>query len=349
MPSVLPPQFEQFIRRMPKVELHLHLEGAITPRTLLELARRNGLDLGARSEAEVAALFHYRDFGAFLTVFMDLARAIVYGEDFERLAYELGRDLSEQCVRYAEVMISPMQHINRGVDLREAIEGAMAGFARAERDGGVQVRLVLDYGRGYGTEPAWGVLEVARAMQPRGVVGWSIGGNEIGHPPEPFAPLFAAARAAGLGVMAHAGEVVGPASVWGAINTLGITRLGHGIRAVDDPDLVVALRERGVVLDICPTSNLLTGAVPSWEAHPLPRLRAAGVPLTINSDDPTFFRTNLTEEYRRAAIHFGFTTDDLSATVLTAATASFLPPQGRAALRHALAAELDALRAELAV
>lgn len=163
---MLPPQFEQFIRRMPKVELHLHLEGAVTPRTLLELARRNGLDLGVRSEAEVAALFHYRDFGAFLTVFMDLARAIVHGEDFERLAYELGLDLSEQYVRYAEVMISPMQHINRGVDLREAIEGALAGFARAERDGGVQVRLVLDYGRGYGTEPAWGVLEVARAMHP---------------------------------------------------------------------------------------------------------------------------------------------------------------------------------------
>ncbi len=346
---MLSPQLEQFIRRMPKVELHLHLEGAVTPRTLLALARRNGLDLGARNEAEVAALFHYRDFGEFLTVFMDLARAIVYGEDFERLAYELGLDLGEQQVRYAEVMISPMQHLSRGVDLREAIEGAMTGFARAERVGGARVRLVLDYGRGYGTEPAWGVLEVARAMQPRGVVGWSIGGNEIGHPPEPFAPLFAAARAAGLGLMAHAGEVVGPTSVWGAINALGITRLGHGIRCMDDPDLVVALRERGVVLDICPTSNLLTGAVPSWEAHPLPHIRAAGVPLTINSDDPTFFHTTLTEEYRRAVIHFGFNADDLCTAVLTAASASFLPPESRAALRRSLAAELEALRAELAV
>lgn len=346
---MLTPQLDQFIRRMPKVELHLHLEGTVSPRTLIELARRNGVPLAATSEAEVAALFNYRSFGEFLSVFMGLARAIIYGEDFERLAYELGLELGQQQVRYAEVMISPMQHINRGVDLHEAIEGAMAGFARAEREAGTTVRLALDYGRGYGTEAAWQVLEVAQATRELGVVGWSIGGNEIGHPPEPFAPVFAAARAAGLGLMAHAGEVVGPASVWGAIDALGATRLGHGIRSVDDPGLLVALRERGVVLDICPTSNLLTGAVSSWQEHPLPRLKAAGVALTINSDDPTFFHTTLTEEYRRAVLHFGFGADELSTAVLTAAAASFLPHAARTALCTRLAAELSALRAELAV
>jgi adenosine deaminase len=346
---VLTAQLDEFITAMPKVELHLHLEGSITPRTLLDLAVRNGVELPVSDEEGLAALFRYRDFGEFLRVFMGLARAIVHGEDFERLAYELGVDLAGQQVRYAEVMISPMQHLSRGVDLREAIEGAMAGFARAERELGVKVRLALDYGRGYGTEMAWQVLETAVAAQPLGVVGWSIGGQEIGFPPEPFAPIFAAAGAAGLGLMAHAGEVVGPASVWGAIDFLGVSRLGHGIRSVDDPRLLAALRERGVVLDVCPTSNLLTGAVASWDEHPIRRLQRAGVALTLNSDDPTFFHTTLTEEYRRAARHFGFGVNELCAAVCTAARASFLPPAERAALCRSIEAELAALRAALGV
>jgi adenosine deaminase len=347
--AVLTEQLDSFIALMPKVELHLHLEGTVTPRTLLELAARNGVALPAQDEEGVAKLFRYRDFGEFLRVFMGLARAIVRGEDFERLAYELGVDLGAQQVRYAEVMISPMQHLTRGVDLYEAIEGAMAGFARAEREAGTMVRLALDYGRGYGTERAWEVLEVARAAQHLGVVGWSIGGQEIGFPPEPFAPHFAAARAAGFGLMAHAGEVVGPASVWGAIEQLGATRLGHGIRAVDDPLLVEALRARGIVLDICPTSNLLTGAVASWAEHPLRQLRDAGVPFTLNSDDPTFFHTTLTEEYRRAVTQFGFGADDLCACVRTAARASFLPPDACAALCARIEAELAELRARCGV
>lgn len=346
---MLTPQLDEFITRMPKVELHLHLEGTITPRTLIELARRNGVALPAADEAGVAELFRYRDFGEFLSVFMALARAIVCGEDFERLAYELGRDLAAQEVRYAEVMISPMQYLKRGLDLREVIEGCMAGFARVERETGTVIRLALDYGRQYGPEAAWAVLEVARATRHLGVVGWSIGGNEIGHPPEPFAPIFAAAREAGLGLMAHAGEVVGPASVWGAIDALGVTRLGHGIRAADDPSLVAALRERGVVLDVCPTSNLLTGAVETWPAHPLRQLHEAGVQVTINSDDPTFFATTLTEEYRRTLLRLGFGVDDLCATVLTAARASFLPGPQAAALAGRIAGELTALRGELGV
>lgn len=345
---MLTPQLEEFIARMPKVELHLHLEGTIAPRTLLELARRNDVELPARDEAGIEQLFRYRHFGEFLTVFMALARAIVSGEDFERLAYELGLDLAAQQVRYAEVMISPMQHIKR-VDLREAIEGAGAGFARAERETGAILRLALDHGRQYGPETAWEVLEVARLTRHCGIVGWSIGGNEIGYPPEPFAQVFAAARSAGFGLMAHAGEVVGPASVWGAVEHLGVARIGHGIRSADDPELLIALRERGVVLDVCPSSNLRTGAVGSWAEHPLRRLYDAGVKVTINSDDPTFFDTTLTEEYRRSVSHFGFGADELCAMVGHAAQAAFLPPAEREALVCRLDGELAALRSELGV
>lgn len=347
--AVLTPALDEFIVRMPKVELHLHLEGAIAPRTLLDLAERNGVEIPARDVAGVEQLFRYRNFGEFLTVYMALVRAIVSGEDFERLAYELGMELAGQQVRYAEVMLSPMQHLLRGMDMHEAIAGTAAGFERARRETGLVTRLALDYGRQYGPELAWRVLEIARDAMPYGVVAWSIGGNEIGYPPDPFAAIFAAARDAGLRVMAHAGEVVGPSSVWGAVDALGTERLGHGIRSIDDPALIDHLRARGVVLDVCPSSNIWTGAAASWEAHPLRRLYDAGVTVTLNSDDPTFFHTTLIDEYRKSVEHFGFTADELVALVRNGVRAAFLPDGDKAALLDQIDAETTALRRELGV
>jgi adenosine deaminase len=343
------PEIDEFVTRMPKVELHLHLEGAIRPSTLLALAERNGVDLPARDEAGVAQLFNYHNFHEFLTIFMVLARSLTTGRDFEQVAYELGEDLAEQHVRYAEVMISPVQYHRRALDLDEVVQGAASGFARATRKYGVRFGLVFDYGRQFGVELAWRLLEHAVRNMPYGVVGWSIGGDEINHPPEPFAGVFAAARRAGLQVMAHAGEVVGPASVWGAIDALGVRRVGHGIRSIDDPELLAALRTRNIVLDICPTSNVRTGAVSGLGTHPLRRLFDAGVPLTINTDDPVFFNTTLCNEYRLATRLFGFTADDLTRIVLTGAHAAFLPETDRLALAHELEEEIADLRTELGV
>ncbi|MEF3273807.1 MAG: adenosine deaminase [Chloroflexus sp.] len=344
---MLSPTLETFIARMPKVELHLHLEGAVAPQTFLRLSQRNGIAIPANNEQELQALFHYNDFHAFLNIFMALAATVIQGEDFELLAYELGMSLAAQNVVYAEVMISPMQHTRRGVDLREALAGTAAGFARATRNNGPRVGLVLDYGRQYGAEAAWPILETAIACRSLGVVGWSIGGNEVGHPPEEFADLFAAARTAGLGVMAHAGEVVGPSSVWGAIDVLEVSRIGHGIRSIDDATLVAALAQRGVVLDVCPSSNVRTKAIPSWPEHPLRQLYDAGVPVTINSDDPTFFETTITEEFRRAAQYLGFTAGDFCAMTRTAAEAAFLPLADRQALVTTIEQAQSRLRAEL--
>lgn len=346
---MLTPEVDAFIARMPKVELHLHLEGAIAPRTLLELARNNNVEIPARDVSGVEQLFRYRNFGEFLTVYMSLVRAIVSGEDFERLAYELGMTLARQHVLYAEVMLSPMQHLLRGMDMLEAVAGTAAGFARVERETGLVVRLGLDYGRQYGPDLAWRVLEIAQAAMAHGVVAWSIGGNEIGHPPEPFAEVFMAAKAAGLRLMAHAGEVVGPASVWGAVDALRAERLGHGIRSIDDPDLVTHLRACGVVLDVCPSSNLCTGAALSWDQHPLRRLYDAGVTLTINTDDPTFFHTTLTDEYRNVVRYFNCGVDDLCTLVTNAVRASFLPEAEKVALLQRVERELSSLRDELGV
>lgn len=340
---------DEFIVRMPKVELHLHLEGAIRPATLLALARRNGIDLPARDEAGVAQLFNYHNFHEFLTVFMVLARSLATGRDFEQVAYELGAHLAEQNVRYAEVMISPVQYHRRALDLDEVVQGAAAGFARAAREHRVRVGLVFDYGRQFGVDLAWQLLESAIRNMKHGVVGWSIGGDEINHPPEPFADVFAAARRAGLHVMAHAGEVVGPSSVWGAVEALGVRRIGHGIRSIDDPTLLAYLRTHHIVLDVCPTSNVRTGAVPALDAHPLRRLFDAGVLLTVNTDDPVFFGTTLCDEYRLAARQFGFNASDLAQVTLTGARAAFLPETDRLTLVSELEAEIADLRSVLGV
>ncbi|MGQ9547351.1 MAG: adenosine deaminase [Roseiflexus sp.] len=343
------PALDTFVLRMPKVELHLHLEGAIRPSTLLALAERNGVDLPARDEAGVAQLFNYHNFHEFLTTFMVLARSLTTGYDFEQVAYELGEYLAQQRVRYAEVMISPVQYHRRALDLDEVVQGAASGFARAAREYGVRVGLVFDYGRQFGVELAWQLLEHAIRNMPYGVVGWSIGGDEINYPPEMFAEIFAAARRVGLQVMAHAGEVVGPASVWGAIDVLGVRRVGHGIRSIDDSELLATLRTRSIVLDVCPTSNVRTGAVPNLDMHPLRRLFDSGVPLTINTDDPVFFNTTLCNEYRLATQHFGFTADDLLRITLTGAHAAFLSEMDRMALARELEKEIADLRTELGV
>lgn len=346
---MLTPALQSLIERMPKVELHLHLEGSIASQTLLDLAARNNVEIPAQNAAGVDRLLRYRDFREFLTVYMALVRAVVSGEDFERLAYELGLHLAQQNVRYAEVMVSPMQHILRDVDMLEAIAGTAAGFAQARHETGLRVSLAFDFGRQYGPDKAWHVLEVACQAKPHGVAAWSIGGNEIGHPPEPFAEVFAAARQNGLQLMAHAGEVVGPASVWGAVDALQVARVGHGIRAVDDPRLIAHLRERGTVLDISPSSNLYTGAASSWGAHPLRRIYDAGVTVTINTDDPTFFHTTLTNELALAVKHFGFTADDLVAVTRNAVFGSFLPADEQLTLWDEIATEIARLRAELGV
>jgi adenosine deaminase len=348
MQRALSQELDTFITRMPKVELHLHLEGTITPSALIEIAARNRVEIPARDEAGVAQLFNYHSFHEFLSVFMAIARALKHGRDFEQIAYDLGAYLQSQRVYYAEVMISPAQYHRRGMDLNEVIQGTAAGLARARRDYGVRTQLALDYGRQFGVDLAWQILEIALKNRAYGLAAWSIGGDEL-FPPEPYAEVFAAARKAGLHTMAHAGEVVGPSSVWGAVDALGAERLGHGIRSVDDPQLLRHLRERRVVLDVCPTSNVRTGAVTSVEVHPLRELFDAGVRISINSDDPIFFQTTMIDEYRLAAQSFGFDARELEQVAIDSARATFLPPMDRDALVARMADEITALRSECGV
>jgi adenosine deaminase len=345
----LTPALDAFITRMPKVELHLHLEGSITPATLIDIAQRNDVEIPARDVAGVEQLFKYHSFQEFLSVFMALARALRHGRDFEQVAYDLGEYLHAQNIRYAEIMISPAQYQRRGIDLDEVVQGAAAGLERVGRDYGIQTRLAFDYGRQFGVELAWEALDAAIRNRPHGLVAWSIGGDEANFPPEPYAEVFQAARRAGLHTMAHAGEVVGPASVWGAAEALGVARIGHGIRSIDDPHLIEYLVERQIVLDVCPTSNVRTGAVHRLADHPLRQLFDSGVRVSINSDDPIFFDATMNSEYRLAAQEFGFTAEELSQITLDSVTATFLPEDHKATLLAEFEGEISALRSELGV
>jgi len=317
-----------WVERMPKVELHVHLEGSIRPQTLVELAAKNHVDL----PGGVMATYNFGDFQGFLDAYMRCAACLCTDEDFERVTYEFLCDEAVQGIRYCEVFLSSMQHLRRDFDFQCIMQAIHAGYERARREWDIRMGVIFDHGRQFGVEAGFRVLKRAIATRAYGVVGLSIGGDEIHFPPELFEELFAQARLAGLHLTAHAGEVRGPESIWGAIRRLHVRRVGHGIHAIEDPDLLTYLCEAQIVLDICPTSNVRTGAVASLVQHPVRHLFDAGVPISLSSDDPAIFQTNLVQEYLLLVEHFGFTREELWQISLNGVQAAFLPDAEKAAL-----------------
>lgn len=288
-----------FLRDLPKAELHVHLEGSVEPETLHEL------DPGTPLE-ELHALYTYADFDAFLRTFGAIGKRLRTPEDYALITRRLLERLAVQNVRYAEIIVSAGVVQWKGQDfgpIFDAIHGAAAGSP-------VEVRWILDAVRQFGTEAAMEVVDLAAARRDRGVVAFGIGGSEIRGPAEWFGEVFAGARDAGLHLTAHAGEGTSPQSVWAALE-LGAERIGHGIAAIEDPALVAHLRDCGIPLEICITSNMVTGVVRRIEDHPVRRLFDAGVPITLHTDDPAMFRCSLTGEYELAGRRFGFTESEL--------------------------------------
>jgi aminodeoxyfutalosine deaminase len=283
---------ETYLRAAPKAELHLHLEGAIRPTTLLTLAQRNGITLPYSTLEELRDWFRFRDFDHFVEVYRAISNCLCTADDYELIAFELAEELAGQNARYAEVGFSPAFQARAGIAQTQYLDGLRRARERAQRELGVELAWIFDLGRawlGGETETQrWASYTVDVAIEARqdGVVALGLGGPEVDHPPEPFAPLFARGRAVGLHSAPHAGEHVGPPSIWGVLNALGAERIAHGVRAIEDPALVAELARRGVALDLCPTSNVRLGVYASLAEHPLPRLLAAGVVITVNSDDP---------------------------------------------------------------
>jgi aminodeoxyfutalosine deaminase len=278
----------------PKIELHVHLEGTVRAPTLREIAKRNGYAL----PDDLESLYAFSDFAQFLTTFELTASALQRYDDFRQVVVDYAAEAASHGAVYLEGIFAP--GLWRGVDTDELFSGYCDGAVEARELHGVEIRLTPDIPRVYALDDAMATARFAVKYRDRGVVGIGLGGPEVGHPPEPYAPAFDLAREGGVRSVPHAGEVVGAASVRGALEALGADRIRHGIRAVEDPGLVDELAGRGIVLDVCPLSNVRTGAVASLAEHPLPRLVAAGVLCSVSTDDPAMFDTDLTRDYEAA-------------------------------------------------
>ncbi|HLX20305.1 MAG TPA: adenosine deaminase [Gaiellaceae bacterium] len=280
----------------PKIELHVHLEGTVRAPTLREIARRNDYPL----PDDLESLYAFRDFRHFIEVWILTTNALRTTEDFRQVVVDYASEAASHGAVYLEGIFSPAERVARGVDWDEIFTGYCDGADAARELHGVEIRLTPDIFRGATAEQAEQVVRYSAKYRDCGIVAVGLGGLEADYPPEQYAPAFDLARSLGLGSVPHAGEVAGPASVRGALEALGADRLRHGIRADEDAGLVRELAGRGTVLDVCPLSNLRTGAVASLADHPLPRLVAAGVRCSISTDDPAMFDTDLGRDYEAA-------------------------------------------------
>jgi aminodeoxyfutalosine deaminase len=284
----------------PKIELHVHFEGTVRAATLLEIARRNDYALPADTVEGLASLYEFRDFEHFIEIWVLTTNALQRRDDFRQIVVDYAAEASAHGAVYIEGIFSPAERVRRGVAWEDIYAGYCDGADEARELHGLEIRLTPDIVRGFPLEECEPVVRYAAEYAERGVVGVGLGGLEAQYPPEPYATVFELAKSEGLASVPHAGEVAGPASIRGALDTLHADRIRHGIRAVEDPELLAELAERRIVLDVSPVSNVRTGAVDSLAEHPLPRLVQAGVLCSISTDDPAMFDTNLTRDYDAA-------------------------------------------------
>ena len=316
-----------YLRRLPKAELHLHLEGTISPETLVELSRRHDAEPLTLDQAQ--GLYQYTDFFGFLMAFKAVTERLRTPEDYELITYRMLAALAAQGVVHAEAYIAVgLVYYWGRCEFEPVFAAVERARARGERDFGISLYWIFDAVRHFGLEPAVHVFRKAAEMMREypSIVGIGIGGDERNGAAEMFRDAYSEARDAGLRLTVHAGEAVGPESIWGALN-IGAERLGHALTAIHDPELMHLLSERQVPLEICVTSNVKTGCCPRLEDHPVRRYFDQGLMVTLNSDDPTMFGSDLEGEYLRAYNDFGFTEEHLRELASNSIEASFLPPE----------------------
>jgi aminodeoxyfutalosine deaminase len=326
-----------FIAGLPKAELHVHHVGSASPRIVAELAARHPGTVPA-DEDELARYFVFEDFPHFIRIYLSVVDLIRTAEDVRLLTYEVARDMTAQNIRYAELTVTPYTSVTEALPLPAFLEAIEDARLAAAKDLGLELRWIFDIPADFGMPAAELTAAAALDHDVPGLVGFGIGGSERGFPRSLFTEQFDRARAAGLHSVPHAGETTGPETVWDAVLNLGAERIEHGIAAVQDPRLLAHLADHGITLDVCPTSNVALGVVPSIEAHPLPALVAAGVRVSINSDDPPMFGTDLNREYAIAGQLLGLDESGIVDLARAAVEGSFAPDATKAALRAELSA-----------
>ncbi len=324
------------LARLPKAHLHVHLENAVRWDTLAEIAAANGV---AVPDHLLGGRYAFTGFGDFFDQNTLVRHCLQRAADFRRIAYEFCEDEAASGVRYAEVSFSAGAHGDRLGDEELPLDAVLEGLAAGASSFGIECRVVVDHSRRRPVERAWRTVRLGAKYRDAGVVAIGLAGDEA-HPAAPFADVFRAARDAGLHRVPHAGEALGADSIRAAIDTLDAERLGHGMRVLDDADLVAEVRERGIALEVCPTSNVALGFSPSLAEHALPELVDAGLAVTVNTDIPAMLGVTLTDEYANARAVFGYDDDALARLALAGVDASFADPARKAAWRDEIAAWL---------
>ncbi len=331
---------KSFIEGMPKAELHLHIEGTLEPELMFELALRNRVHLPFDSPDEVRRAYAFSDLQSFLDIYYQGSRVLLHDRDFFDLTWAYLRKAKEQNIRHTEVFFDPQAHTARGVPIGAVIEGIHHALANGERELGISSKLILCFLRDLSAEHAIQTLESALPYRDY-VAGVGLDSSERGHPPEKFTKVFGRARDEGFFVVAHAGEEGPPEYVWQALDTLGVSRIDHGVRAIEDAALVERLRAERVPLTVCPLSNVKLRVFDSIHKHNLPELLDADLIVTINSDDPAYFGGYINENFIAVQEAFNLTKGELATLARNSFEASFLAEdQRREVLR-----ELDDLSA----
>jgi adenosine deaminase len=336
-------KMEELIRAAPKTELHLHLEGAIPLETLYALIQKRGGDPSVRSIEDLERKFTYTDFAHFIEIWVWKNSFITEEQDFEDIAYQILRNLSEQNVKYIEAFYSPGDYTHQGLSVQGITEYIIKGKERARRDFGIRCELIVDIIRGDGVDVGMQRLDETEPYLGKGLIGIGLGGSEHKFPADPYEPVYKEAERRGFRLTAHGGEAAGPPSIWAVIRKLGCERIGHGARAQEDPALVAYLKEQQIPLELCVVSNVRTQVFESVERHPIRQYYDEGLMVTVNSDDPAMFNTTLTQEYIMLSRHLNFTIDELKQLTLNGVDASFLPEKEKGLMKERFVKEWQQL------
>lgn len=331
-----------FIAGLPKAELHVHHVGSASPRIVAELAARHPDSKVPADPEALAEYFTFTDFAHFIDVYLSVVDLLRTPEDVRLLTFEVARDMARQNIRYAELTITPYSSTSRNIPEQAFMEAIEDARKAAEAELGVILRWCFDIPGEAGLKAAEETTRLAVDLRPEGLIAFGLGGPEIGVPRPQFKPYFDRAIAAGLHSVPHAGETTGPETVWDALRELGAERIGHGTSAVQDPELLAHLAQHRIPLEVCPTSNIATRAVADLDEHPIRAMVAAGVLVTVNSDDPPMFGTDLNQEYAVAARLLGLDERGLADLAKNGVEASFLDPGSKVRL----ATEIDTYTAK---
>ncbi len=321
------------IKALPKAEHHVHLLGSIKPATLMKAITDTGVDSPYDSIEDIERSFKFQNFAHFISVYKQIISLVTEERYFEPMTYELLESSKECNVKYVEMSFSAPDHTLQGLDFELMMKAIERGIRRGQSDFGVKADIRIDIVRNYGLESAMESLDMIE-NRPEGIVSIDIGGSEKEYPSEPYAEVYNRAREMGLHTVAHAGEAAGPQSIWDAVTYLGVERIGHGISAIQDEKLMRHLQETGITLEVCPVSNVRTRVVDSLREHPIRTFFDRGMSLTVNSDDPTFFDTDMNNEYEQLHEVLGFTIQELFQISLNAVESSFVDAETKQQMRR---------------